>query len=277
MVSADDGSVVRRALALLIATTGLAAGFVACTDLTRTVETAAGASATTSTSSTAEPNTSTAVAAEPTTTTTATTTLPPETTTTTTTAPPPPPPPPRSVGEPAGAPFATTHGVTLVHPADRVERVAFHQSNHDGARELQPLESAVNPFVLESRERDTPPTTATDIVVDPDGAIRSPVTGTVKRAGGYTLYCKYRDDFAVIAPDAAPHLEVKILHIDGVQVQPGQHVVAGETLIAPRPTPLPFESQVDEVATAAPAWPHVHIEVVDPSIKDRPTPGGGCS
>jgi hypothetical protein len=33
---------------------------------------------------------------------------------------------------------------------------------------------------------------------------------------------------------------------------------------------------VDDLATVAPAWPHVHVEVVDPSIKDRPTPGGGC-
>lgn len=47
------------------------------------------------------------------------------------------------------------------------------------------------------------------------------------------------------------------------------------TVVAPGPTQLPFESQVDEV-TADPAWPHVHIEVVDPTIKDRPTPGGGC-
>ena len=58
--------------------------------------------------------------------------------------------------------------------------------------------------MLESRERDTPPTTATDIVVDPDGAIRSPVTGTIKRAGGYTLYCKYRDNYLVIRPTPRP-------------------------------------------------------------------------
>ena len=255
---------VPRRPALLMTLALSAVALSACSSATTTVESAAGASAT-------APSTTSTTSTAPSTSTTSTT-LPPETTTTTA-----PPPPPRSVGEPAGAPFATTHGVTLVHPADRVERVAFHQSNHDGARELAAVETAVNPFVLESRERDTPATTATDIVVDPEGAIRSPVTGVVKRAGGYTLYCKYRDDFVVIAPDAAPHLEVKVLHIDGVQVRAGQRVVAGETVLAPRPTPLPFSSQVDEVATAQPAWPHVHVEVVDPSIKDRPTPGGGCS
>jgi hypothetical protein len=54
-------------------------------------------------------------------------------------------------------------------------------------------------------------------------------------------------------------------------------VTAGETLLAPRPTQLPFESQVDEFRTAEPAWPHVHMEVVDPTIPDRPNPGGGCN
>ncbi len=37
---------------------------------------------------------------------------------------------------------------------------------------------------------------------------------------------------------------------------------------------LPFRSQVDD-DTAVPHWPHVHVEVVDPSVPDRPT-GGGC-
>jgi hypothetical protein len=67
---------------------------------------------------------------------------------------------------------------------------------------------------------------------------------------------------------------VKILHIDGVQVARGDRVVAGETVVAARPTLLPFPSQVDELATAKPPWPHVHIEVVDPTLPDRP--GAGC-
>jgi hypothetical protein len=104
--------------------------------------------------------------------------------------------------------------------------------------------------------------------------VRAPVTGTVLRSGTYVLYCDHRDDYAVIEPDERPGWEVKILHIDGVLVRRGDRVVAGETVIAPRPTRLPFESQVDEF-TAPPPWPHVHIEVVDPSIPDRPN-GPGC-
>ncbi|MEX2393331.1 MAG: hypothetical protein WD826_02510, partial [Actinomycetota bacterium] len=89
------------------------------------------------------------------------------------------------------------------------------------------------------------------------------------------LYCKYNDDYAVIAPDAHPNWEVKLLHIDGVAVRPGDRVVAGETLMAPRATKLLFKSQVDKI-TAKPSWPHVHVEVVDPQIPNVASPGSGC-
>jgi hypothetical protein len=197
---------------------------------------------------------------------TTTTTVAPTTTTTT---------PPRVVAEPEWAPFATVGGIPLLHPAARVERVGFHESNHDGAQAFEPVPTAVSPLTLETRERGTGSRTAADVVVDPGGEIRAPVTGTVKRGGTYTLYCDHRDDYVVIAPDARPGWEVKVLHIDGLRVRRGHRVTAGVTILAPRPTQLPFESQVDET-TADPAWPHVHIEVVDPTIKDRPTPGGGC-
>ena len=183
------------------------------------------------------------------------------------------PPRPRVVSEPAWAPFATVGGVTLVHPSARVERVGLHQSSHDGARPLTVLPSATAPLTLDDRHRDTGAQTAADVVVDPAGEIRAPVSGRVKRAGTYVLYCRHSDDYVVIEPDGHPGWEVKILHIDGVRVRAGNRVVAGRTVLAPRPTQLPFESQVDKVRTADPAWPHVHIEVVDPSIPDRPTPG----
>ena len=65
-----------------------------------------------------------------------------------------------------------------------------------------------------------------------------------------------------------------MLHIDGVAVRSGARVRAGETVLAPRATRLPLESQVEKTA-ARPAWPHVHIEVIDPSIPDLPS-GRGC-
>lgn len=184
-------------------------------------------------------------------------------------------PAPRVVVDQRWTPFARAGGVLLRHPSRRVERVGFHESNHEGARDLAALPTAVAPKTLESRDRLTGSRTAADVVSDPDVEIRSTVTGRVKRAGTYVLYCKYSDDYVVIEPDGRPGWEVKMLHIDGVQVRAGDRVVAGETVVAPRPTKLPFESDVDET-TAAPHWPHVHIEVVDPSIPNRPSPGSGC-
>ena len=216
-----------------------------------------------------------AAAALVSTTTTSTTTTIPTTSVPPTTSPPTTQPPARPVHEQAWTPFATVGGVTLRHPSARVERVAFHEANHDGARELEPLPTAAAPATLESRQRPTSPRSAADVVVDPDVEIRSVVTGRVLRAGSYVLYCDNRDDYVVVEPDGHPGWEVKVLHINGVQVRPGDRVVAGETVLAPRPTRLPFESQVDETG-AQPAWPHVHVEVVDPSIPDKPSPGGGC-
>lgn len=183
---------------------------------------------------------------------------------------------PRVVVEQAWTPFAAAGGVTLYHPSSRVERVGFHQSNHEGAQQLEPLPAAVAPATMEARHRLTGSRTAADVVIDPAVEVRAPVSGTVKRAGTYVLYCEHSDDFAVIEPDARPGWEVKVLHIDGVRVAAGDRVLAGETVIAGGPTPLPFESQVDELTTAATAWPHVHIEVIDLAIPDIPSPGGGC-
>jgi murein DD-endopeptidase MepM/ murein hydrolase activator NlpD len=182
---------------------------------------------------------------------------------------------PRVVTEQAWTPFAAVGGVTLVHPSARFERVAFHESNHDGARQLEPLPTIVAPLTMETRHRLTGSRTAADVVADPAVEIRAPVTGRVKRAGTYVLYCDNTDDFVVISPHAHPGWEVKVLHIDGLRVARGERVTAGQTVLALRARPLPFESQVDEFS-APPPWPHVHVEVVDPSIPDRPSPGSEC-
>lgn len=180
----------------------------------------------------------------------------------------------RRVFEQAWSAFAETGGVTLHHPSERVEMIGYHQSSHDGAQQLDPRTGTAPSITMASRLRDTDSRTAADMVVDPDEEIRSPVTGRVVRSGTYVLYCEYSDDFAVIEPDAHPGWEVKILHINGVSVSPGQQVQAGVTVLASGPTLLPFESQVDE-HSAVGSWPHVHIEVIDPSIPDRPS-GSGC-
>lgn len=170
-------------------------------------------------------------------------------------------------------PFAETGGVTLRQPSTTVEMIGFHEANHDGAQQLEVASSAPPTTTMDSRDRATGARSSADIVAHPDRAVRAPVSGTVKRAGTYRLYCDYRDDYVVIDPDGHPGWEVKLLHIDGVRVQAGDRVEAGTSVLAPRPTQLPFESQVDRYS-AGRDWPHVHLEVVDPSIPNESS--GSC-
>lgn len=178
---------------------------------------------------------------------------------------------------PVGAAEAFAHvgGVALVHPAERIETVAFHQASDVATLELTPAKSAVRAKVLPSRQRPTSRSSAADIVVDAESKIRAPVSGVVKRAGDYRLYCKYPDAFTVISPDGHPELEVKVLHISGLRVRPGDRIVAGKTPIAGRATKFPFRSQVDAFA-GGPAWPHVHIEVTKLGVPSA-TPVAGPS
>ncbi|MGB5757167.1 MAG: DUF4214 domain-containing protein [Acidimicrobiales bacterium] len=171
-----------------------------------------------------------------------------------------------------GAPLATVAGLTIVAPSALIERAGFHQSSHPGALAMSAADpSPVRLTTMASRRRGTHERGAIDIVAEPYTAITSPVSGTVARAGGYTLYCRYRDGYVVINPDGRADLEVKILHIQNVAVRKGQRVAVGDRL-ASGPTTFPFRSQVDEL-TAEPSWPHVHIEVVDPTIPRKPSPG----
>jgi len=182
--------------------------------------------------------------------------------------------PARAVVRQVWVPYATAGPVTLHHPSDRVEAIGFHQSAHDGAQHQTAGASAVRWFTMGSRDRDTESQGAADVVIEPGYEIRAPVTGTVIRGGTYTLYCDHVDQYVVIEPDARPGWEVKVLHIQGLAVRKGDHVEAGVTPLAANARVLPFPSQVED-DTGLPAWPHVHIEVVDPTIPDRPT-GPGC-
>jgi hypothetical protein len=166
--------------------------------------------------------------------------------------------------------FAAVGPVTLHYPVDVVELVGLHESTNDGAQQLERVRRVAPVVLLGSRERDTLSQGAADIVVQPGHSVRAPVTGRVIRAGSYTLYCDYRDNYVVIEPDARPGWEVKLLHFQGLAVGKGDRVRAGVTVIGAHARQLPFASQVDE-RTAVPHWPHVHVEVVDPSIPDRPS------
>lgn len=204
-----------------------------------------------------------------------TTTLPPTTAATAATAAAPPPATHHPV-DPNGAPFAQVGGVTLLAPSHAVERVGFHQSADSGAQELTALPGAVLPVDMNTRNRGTGAQTAADTVVQPGTTVYSPVSGTVVKSGAYQLYCRYADDMVEVDPDGHPGWRVTILHLEGVVVTPGMHLVAGITPIAGQAHQLPFSSQVDKYSPAKPAWPHVHVEVDDPSIPDTPSKGDSC-
>ena len=172
-------------------------------------------------------------------------------------------------------PYATVGAITLHYPANSVAHVGFHESNRGGGLQQVPLSDAAGSSTnaayttMPSRNRGTPSRSAADVVVHPMADVRAPVTGTVLRSGNYTLYCTYRDGYAVIRPDAAPHLEVGVLHVTDVVVRPGDRVTAGVTPLADKATTFTFSSQVDDYTQAA--LPHVHIEVVDPTVPNRPS------
>lgn len=168
--------------------------------------------------------------------------------------------------------FATAGPVALHPPSRHVELVGFHQASHRGARPQSPQEAGAPKAAMPSRGRGTGRHTAADVVAAPDQPVLAPVTGRVVRAGSYAMYCRHQDHFVVIAPDARPEWEVKVLHFEGLRVQRGDRVAASRTVLGTRPRALPFRSQVDDFS-APRDWPHLHVEVVDPSV---PTPPGSC-
>ena len=159
-------------------------------------------------------------------------------------------------------------------PVSRYETVGFHESGHDGAFQFEVVDLD-DWTTLASRGRGTGSRTAADIVARVDESVMAPIDGTVIRAGSYTLYCDHTDNFVVIEPSGRPGWELKIFHFSGLQVGVGDEVTASDTMIGTGGRILPFVSQVDEF-TAEPSNPHVHIEVIDTSIPDRPSSGGGC-
>jgi biotin carboxyl carrier protein len=169
--------------------------------------------------------------------------------------------------------FASAGPVALHLPSPNVELIGYHQANHPGAQQQQPRGTATPQITLPSRQRGTGSRTSADVVADPGRPVLAPVSGRVLRAGSYVLYCRYTDHYAVIEPDTRPGWEVKVLHFHGVRVRPGDRVVAGETVLGAGPRHLPFKSQVDDYSHPR-NWPHLHLEVVDPSVPARP--GSGC-
>lgn len=181
---------------------------------------------------------------------------------------------------PTSVPFAMVEGAELVLPADDVVTHGFHEPGGGGPLALTPVGTMLpgeggNGFdeadavadasgpeylVLPTRHRGTAPTGAVDVVLAADQAVVAPVDGTIVKVADYALYGRHADTLLHIRPAAAPHLEVKVLHVDGPTVAEGDTVVAGETVIAAEARRMPVRNQIDRYA--GDALPHVHLEVV---------------
>ena len=114
--------------------------------------------------------------------------------------------------------------------------------------------------VMHSRGRAAHPTSAVDIVLRDGDPVRAPVSGQVVSVRSILVEGRHPDLRIEIEPDAAPQLRVVVIHVDGVRVEPGDRVVAGETRMADTARRFSFFSQIDEL-TAPDRWPHVHLEV----------------
>jgi hypothetical protein len=182
---------------------------------------------------------------------------------------------------PAGEPlpvFATARGIQLRAVSDHAVAVAFHEASYDDALALRPTgvcgrcknptkftppaprDPSLHYLVTHSRGRDTPATSAADLVLPRATPVLSPVDGVVLRVHRYRLYRNYPDVRVEIAPDREPGLLVVLLHLGAVQVRKGERVITSETLIG-APRRLPFRSQVDRYVRGR--YPHVHLEVKD--------------
>jgi hypothetical protein len=174
--------------------------------------------------------------------------------------------------------FATAGGVPVRLVSAEPVVVAFHEASYEDAMALRPTgvcgrcrnttkftpppprDPSLRYLVTHSRGRDTPATSAADIVLPRDTAVLSPVDGTVARVHRYRLYRTYPDVRVEIVPDAAPERLVVLLHLGAVRLRRGERVVASVTVLG-TPRRLPFESQVDRYVRGR--YPHVHLEVKD--------------
>jgi hypothetical protein len=190
-------------------------------------------------------------------------------------------------------PIARIEGLTLLAPSSAVVVVGFHEAatvhalpltprgtltdNHNPTRyEPHPAGvdggeavDGVDHLVMASRGRRPGPTSAVDVVLRDDEPVLSPVTGTVSDVRVYYLSGRHEDVRVEIVPDAAPHLRVVLVHVDGIRVGIGDRVTAGVTVLADTARGFPFASQIDR-ETEPDRWPHVHLEV---QPVDAPRPG----
>jgi murein DD-endopeptidase MepM/ murein hydrolase activator NlpD len=153
------------------------------------------------------------------------------------------------------AELAAVGDTRLLVPSRHAVGGGFHQANQPASRQMDPLPTS-RVTTLPSRGRGTGGRTALDLAVEADTTVLAAATGTVVEARTYRLYGQLDDQLVVIrTPEGR---DVRMLHLDGLEVQVGDHVEAGRSPVASRAHLLPFGSQIDRLLGR---HPHVHLEV----------------
>ena len=160
-------------------------------------------------------------------------------------------------------------GLEVFLPGRRIEGVGFHESLFSTAAAMTSRSDSF--FVMSSRGRGTPATSAADVVMRSGAKVLSPVSGTVVSVTPYRLYCGSENDVRIlIKPRGRPDIRVMVLHVTDVRVHAGQRVAFAYTVLG---TPRSFTSFPDQVDRYVPGGhPHVHVEVESPAASPLP----GC-
>lgn len=173
--------------------------------------------------------------------------------------------------------FARRGGLDLHLPADTPRLVAYHEAARPAALAVHPVGRMLandNPtkfspprggdgpeyVVLSSRGRAHPASSATDVVLEPDVPVRSPVSGRVVEVRPYLLYGQHADTRIEIAPEGHPDVRIVLIHVEDPQVRVGEQVEAGRTVLAGGAVTFPFSSHVDRFLEPE-RLPHVHLEL----------------
>lgn len=178
---------------------------------------------------------------------------------------------------------ASYEDLELAGISDDTEVIGFHEAYYSGGLSLTPegpVQANLNPgkseveadadaptepmsMILPPRNRATHAHSAIDVAMPVGSDVVSPVDGTVVSVSEYHLYGQYLDTRIEIRPDDRPDIVLVMLHVTDAQVEVGDAVAAGRTVVADGPTAFPFESQIDRFAAevAGQALPHVHLEL----------------
>ncbi|MPZ68708.1 MAG: hypothetical protein GEU71_04175 [Actinobacteria bacterium] len=159
-------------------------------------------------------------------------------------------------------------GLEVFLPGRRIEGVGFHESLFSTAAAMTSRSDAF--FVMSSRGRGTPATSAADVVMRSGAKVLAPVSGKVVSVTPYRLYCGSESDVRIlIKPRGRPDIRVMVLHVRDVRVHAGQRLWYAYTVLG---TPRSFASFADQVDRYVPGGhPHVHVEVESPA--SSPLPG----